>query len=302
MFVVAYQFRLEDVEAVGAAEEHPTVPATELGAEVEVVTLEPVRDVVILHAAGRRIQAGEAAARAEPQVVLVVPEDTVDHGARQPVGAEIRTERGLVGAPVHRVPVVQSAVLGADPEPPAAVLVDRPGHVAAQAGRVVRVVTVVRKRLAPSVVAAQSRAIGADPEHPGLVFVQRQHAVAAQTGLVGRVVPVVHEAAAGLVEPVEPAAVGTYPDRAEPIPGDHGHPLPAQTPRVVRIVPEVGEPAGGRVEPVESVLAGADPELVASVHEQRHDPVVRQASTVVRVVTEVRHLIRRRVEPAQPTP
>ena len=36
-------------QAVVASEEHPAVPAPELRAEVEVVALESVRDVVVLH-------------------------------------------------------------------------------------------------------------------------------------------------------------------------------------------------------------------------------------------------------------
>src|SRR5439155_5816125 len=218
----AQPVRHERVEAVDAPEEKLPARALVPRAEVELAGLEAVAHAVVGELAGARIEARQAAVRAQPQPAVAVAPDAVDHVAREPVPGRERLEGRR-----SRGPVIEAAVRP-DPEPARGVHEKGVDRVRGQAGRVSRPVLEPLEATGPRVEQVEPLFHRAHPQPAVGRLREARGPVSAQAGAVVRVVTVVREALGLGIELLQPAAVGREPEQAVAVLEDARHAVGAE--------------------------------------------------------------------------
>ncbi len=109
----------------------------------------------------------------------------------------------LAGFPLQKI---QAAAVGADPEPPLPVFVDRVDAIVAQTVRIGQVVLVAGEHLGGGVPPVEALIGGAHPDRAPAVGKDAVDGIAAEAARVGRVVPVDGDAPGLEIEPVDATA------------------------------------------------------------------------------------------------
>ena len=163
------------------------------------------------------------------------------------------------GGPVEKI---QPAV-GADPQPPVAVLKQDADPVVAEARRVRGIVDVVHEALGGAIPSIEP-VHGSHPQRAGRVFEDRQHPIVGEARRGRGIVAVVDEGPGRAVVPLEPPK-GCDPQVPTAVVIDRMDPVTREARGVGRIVPEALERTARPVEAVEPRGEGADPEISLTV-------------------------------------
>ena len=185
-----------------------------MGAEIELIALQPVTLAEIADGAAVGLETRQSADGAQPQPSGGVRLDAVDRVVGQPVGLGVIAEADVIGSAGRADDVIEASPASAYPH--AAPGIDMHGvhRVRAQRARVVPLVHESHDLTRVGIEQVEAAAVGAYPEQTARVFSQRRRAVAPQTLLAGVSQGVTPEAVAGAIEARQAAAVRPHPEIA----------------------------------------------------------------------------------------
>jgi hypothetical protein len=240
---------------------------------------------------GGATQAVEAVRGPNPQITRLVLGDGPGHPRTR---VPVVDERPCLG-----VKSLQPAVIGSHPQVAGAILVQGGDAVAAQAGRIVRVMAVDCDGSRLAVQPVEPSRLRADPQVALPVFYRSQDDVVAQT--VRRIGPVsVDGKLAGRLLVAADPHRGADPHHAGAVLIDRQDRVATQAPGVSLVVAVVDEPVLTLVELIEPILR-ADPQPPGAVLQNSGHEVISQAERIVRVVLVTGKGLGGDVQPVEPT-